>query len=101
MGGTTITVYGNTEEKVLAEMKKQILAGVESELYPDSAAVLIKGDDMIGDRAKKSKAKLFNVTNEGEFTETEKGRTFHVSMAARFSRVPEHGEILGTVHLHT
>jgi len=101
MGGTTITRYGKTEEEVLAQLKEQVLLGREVGLFPDSAAVLIKGDDLVEGEVEKTKAKLFKVSDEGEFTETDKGRIFHVGMSARFSKRPEPGEILGTLHLHT
>lgn len=107
MGGTTITQYGKTEEEVLDKLKQQILAGREAGLFPDSAVVLINGDDlkkMEGSQDKeapKSMAKLFSVTDEGEFTEIEKGKTFHVAVAAMYSKPPDPGEILGTVHMHT
>ena len=106
MGGTTITVYGNKEQEVLDKLREQIIRGVSLRVYPDSAAVLIRGDDLVGAEIKKKKAKLFNVElNEQELTvefeEVERGRIFHVETAARYSKAPEPGQILGTVHLHT
>ena len=101
MGGTTLTVYGDTEKAVLDKLREQVVSGREFGLYPDSAAVLISGDDLVEGKVEKAKAKLFNVTDEGEFTETEKGRIFHVGTSARFSKQPEPRQILGTLHLHT
>jgi len=111
MGGTTITVYGDTEKDILDKLRKQIVHSATIGLYPDSAAVIIRGDDLTageGDEkvADKKKAKLFNVKlNEWEMTvefeEVEKGRIFHVGVAAAFSKAPEPGQLLGTVHLHT
>ncbi len=110
MGGTTITQYGDTEQEVLDKLRSQIIHGVSLGIYPDSSAVLIRGDDLKavleGQSAEKNKAKLFNVKlDEGkmtvDFEEVEKGRIFHVGVAARFSKAPEPGQVLGTVHLHT
>lgn len=106
MGGTTITVYGDKEQEVLDKLREQIIHGASMGVYPDSAAVLIRGDDLIDAEVKKKKAKLFNVKlNEQELTvefeEAEKGRIFHVGVAAMYSKAPEPGQILGTVHLHT
>ena len=106
MGGTTIAVYGDEEQEVLDKLRKQIIHGVSLGLYPDSAAVLIRGDDLVDAEVEKKKAKLFKVNLDEqkltvEFVEAEKGRIFHVGVAARFSKAPEPGQILGTVHLHT
>lgn len=106
MGGTTITVYGDKEQEVLDKLREQIIHGVSVGVYPDSAAVLIRGDDLIDAEVKKTKAKLFKVNLDEqeltvEFEEAERGRIFHVGVAARFSKAPEPGQILGTVHLHT
>lgn len=81
-------------------------------LYVDSAAVIIRGDDLTdygegnAKEADKKKAKLFNAKLDEEeltvaFEEIEKGRIFHVGTAARFSKAPEPGQLLGTIHLHT
>ena len=112
MGGTTITEYGGTEKEVLDKLREQIVHGASLGLYPVSAAVLIRGDDLIGygegdaKEADKKKAKLFNIKldEQGravEFEEVEEGRTFHVGVAAMYSKAPEPGQILGTIHLHT
>ncbi len=110
MGGTTITVYGETETEVLDKLKEQVKIGFGLGLYPDSDAVIISGDDLKaalgGQSVEKNKARLFNVKlGEKEMTvdfeEVEKGRTFHVGIAARFSRAPKEGELLGTLHLHS
>ena len=106
MGGTTITQYGETEQEASDQLREQIVFGASIGLYPDSSAVLIRGDDLVDAEVKKKKAKLFTVNlNEQkltvEFEEAEKGRIFHVGVAARFSKAPEPGQILGTVHLHT
>ncbi|KKN29409.1 hypothetical protein LCGC14_0844370 [marine sediment metagenome] len=110
MGGTTITVYGVTEHEVLDKLRDQIKIGVGLGLYPDSVAVIINGDDLNavleGQSVEKNKAKLFSVNRhllliEVDFEDVEKGSTFHVGVAARFSRAPEAGELLGTIHLHT
>ncbi len=110
MGGTTCTVYGVTEHEVLDKLRDQVKTGVGLGLYPDSAAVIINGDDLNavleGQSVEKNKAKLFSVNLDEEkmtvdFEEVEKGSTFHVGVAARFSRAPEAGELLGTIHLHT
>ncbi len=106
MGGTTITQYGGTEQEVLDKLRKQIIIGVSMGVYPDSSAVLIRGDDLVDADIEKQKAKLFTVNLDEqkltvEFEEAEKGRIFHVGVAARFSKAPEPGQILGTVHLHS
>ena len=115
MGGTTITVYGATETEVLDKLKEQVKGGFELGLYPDSEAVIINGDDLkttlddavLGSQSvEMSKARLFNVKLDEkemtvDFEEVEKGRIFHVGIAARFSRPPKEGELLGTLHLHT
>ncbi len=115
MGGTTITVYGDTETEVLDKLKEQVKGGFELGLYPDSEAVIINGDDLkttlddavLGSQSvEMNKAKLFNVKLDEkemivDFEEVEKGRIFHVGIAARFSRPPKEGELLGTLHLHT
>lgn len=92
MGGTTIVVYGKSQEEVLRKLKEQVLIGSDLGLYPDSSAVLISSEE---------KAKLFDVSDDGDFTEVEKGIIFHVGVAARFHKAPEQGEILGTLHMHT
>ena len=110
MGGTTITVYGETETEVLDKLREQVKIGVDLGLGPDSEAVIINGDDLEavlgGQSVEKIKAKLFSVKLDEremtvEFEEVEKGRIFHVGIAARFSRAPKEGELLGTIHLHT
>ena len=101
MGGTTITRYGKTVDEVLAQLKEQVLAGVEAGLYPDSEAVIISGDDFAGLEVEKKTARLFKFSEEGEYEEVKKGRIFHVGVAATFSKPPEPGQFLGTLHLHT
>ncbi len=110
MGGTTITVYGETEIEVLDKLREQVKIGVDMGLGPDSEAVIINGDDLKamlgGQSVEKYAAKLFSVKLDEremtvEFEEVEKGRIFHVGMAARFSKPPEPGQLLGTLHLHT
>ena len=102
MGGTTIAVYGDTEKDVLEKLTQQIEIGRVHGLYPDSEAVIISGDDLISNEVEKTKAKLFTFSEEGgEYIEVEKGRTFHVGVAARFHKAPEPGQLLGTIHLHT
>jgi len=112
MGGITITRYGDTEKEVLDKLREQVVHGASLGLYPDSAVILIRGDDLIGygegdaKEADKKKAKLFNIKLDEqaltvEFEEVEEGRIFHVGVAARYSKAPEPGQILGTVHLHT
>ena len=88
------------------KLRKQIIIGVSMGVYPDSSAVLIRGDDLVDADIEKQKAKLFTVNLDEqkltvEFEEAEKGRIFHVGVAARFSKAPEPGQILGTVHLHS
>ncbi len=110
MGGTTITVYGATETEVLDKLREQVKGGCELGLYPDSEAVIISGDDLEavsgGQSVEKIKAKLFSVKLDEremtvEFEEVEKGRIFHVGTAASYSKAPEPGQLLGTLHLHT
>lgn len=110
MGGTTITVYGETEIEVLDKLREQVKRGVDLGLGPDSEAVIINGDDLKatlgGQSVEKIKAKLFSVKLDEremtvEFEEVEKGRIFHVGIAARYSKPPEPGQLLGTLHLHT
>ncbi len=112
MGGTTITRYGKTVDEVQEQIREQVLLALEQGLYVDSALVILSGDGIKiideGKEAKKADALLFEVRiNEllaektVEFKEIEKGRTFHVGTAAMYSRAPEPGEWLGTVHVHT
>ncbi len=111
MGGTTITVYGETEIEVLDKLREQVKIGVDMGLGPDSEAVIINGDDLKamlggGQSVEKYEAKLFSVKLDEremtvEFEEVKKGRIFHVGIAARFSKAPEPGQLLGTLHLHT
>ena len=101
MGGTTITRYGKTVDEVLTQLKEQVLAGREAGLYPDSEAVIISGDDFAGHEVKKKTARLYKFSDEGDYEEVTEGRIFHVGTAAMYSKPPEPGQFLGTIHLHT
>jgi len=102
-----VTVYGIDEAEVLEKLREQVKIGATLGLWPDSAAVIINGDDLNNKGAvEKKAAKLFNVKldelgEKVDFEQVEEGVTFHVGVAARYSKAPVAGELLGTLHLHT
>jgi len=102
MGGCTITKVADTMEQLFEYMRGQILAGANSGLWVDSELIVIEPG--------KDEAKIFKVEYEGEpqdgdlsvdFKKVQKGRAFHVGIAARFGEKPEPGQLVGTVHVHT
>lgn len=105
MGGCTITRVADTLDQLFSFMEKQIIAAVDSGLYPDSELIVIEHG--------KDEASIYEVTlNYGDspphsgpvsvvFGGVKKGRYFHVGIAGMFGPKPKEGQLIGTIHVHS
>lgn len=105
MGGCTITKIAENKTWLLAEMERQILAAAEMGLYPDSELIVLGPGAKAAELYKCHLDYVKKVDQDPEyvvtFEEVEKGRGFHVGVAATFGPKPGPGEWVATVHVHS
>ena len=105
MGGCTLSAIRDTREEAIEYIKGQIMSAAEGGLWPDSELIVLQEGAEL--------AELYKCHLEYEDTipvthpysvrleRVEKGRAFHVGVAARYNRPLKKGEWIATVHVHS